>query len=141
MFAWSNQLYRQADTFKPLFVFYLWRHKLTKIIIIRVVKEVIQMGYQSGEIRKLEKYSTDWYEVRISFILIAILSLPMALQVPITRFQSPKSTQLSDEFLEVIRNHLSWTVQVKYPVNSINPTGQLLTVNTLNNWKTENLKR
>ena len=41
MFAWSNQLYRQADTFKPLFVFYLWRHKLTKIIIIRVVKEVI----------------------------------------------------------------------------------------------------
>ena len=37
------------------------------------------MGYQSGEIRKLEKYSTDWYEVRISFILIAILSLPMAL--------------------------------------------------------------
>ena len=141
MFAWSNQLYRQADTFKPLFVFYLWRHKLTKIIIIRVVKEVIQMGYQTGEIRKLEKYSTDCYEVRISFILIAILSLPMALQVPITRFQSPKSTQLSDEFLEVIRNHLSWTVQVKYPVNSINPTGQLLTVNTLNNWKTENLKR
>ena len=30
------------------------------------------MGYQRSEPRKLEKYSTDCYEVRISFILIAI---------------------------------------------------------------------
>lgn len=30
------------------------------------------MRYQSSELRKLEKYSTDCSEVRISFILIAI---------------------------------------------------------------------